>query len=404
MSTANAPSASLVAHVRRLSSAGSALYIRIGNSDISRLGLRHGQEIEIDLGRVRIDGIVKTSGGSPWLAPSSRGSNAAITTALRGAGLEHGMDVPATARRLAGGSEPGRITNVGHIPAPTIRLPKPTLQTALCAEVLRGHELWEQITKHLTTFLPNWRDRIAQFGQVSAVERRLNGGHWSDSEVFEGIILGVLSNSIDWAKIEAVRPRLNEVFLDFSPVEYARLNDGDIRRLVAWFSEHGASLPYNGKSLNTLTRTAAQLHRYSRGHGSLERFMTNLYQANGADAKRLAVALGSEKSDNKLPGVGIPLAAEALKNIGYDVAKPDRHINRAAGCFSMVEFPRWWDRSARTPPTPGPADLMRVMQAMETLSREVGQPATFVDNAVWLLCARSGLWRSNSVLIALATK
>jgi hypothetical protein len=60
----------LVAYIRRLSKAGPKLYIRIANSDISRLGLRHGQAIEIDLGRVRITGIVKTSGGSPWLAPS----------------------------------------------------------------------------------------------------------------------------------------------------------------------------------------------------------------------------------------------------------------------------------------------------------------------------------------------
>jgi hypothetical protein len=252
--------------------------------------------------------------------------------------------------------------------------------------------------------LPNWRDRIAEFGQVSAVERRINGGRWSDSEVFEGIILGVLSNSIDWAKIQEVRGRLNEVFLDFSPAEYSRLSDEDVRHLVEWFSDHGAALPYNGISLNRLTRTAAQLNRYIGDHGSLERFLANLYHANGADAKRLAAALGSEQSDNKLPGIGIPLAAEALKYVGYDVAKPDRHINRAAGCFSMVEFPRWRDRSARTTPTPGPGDLMRVMQAMETLSREIGQLTTFVDNAVWLLCARSGLRTSNSDLTALATK
>jgi hypothetical protein len=93
---------SLVAHIRRLSAAGSVLYIRIGQSDISRLGLRHGQAIEIDLGRVRIAGIVKTSQGSPWLAPALGSSNAAITAALREARFEHGMDVSATARSLNG--------------------------------------------------------------------------------------------------------------------------------------------------------------------------------------------------------------------------------------------------------------------------------------------------------------
>lgn len=103
MSTLGTPAEfSLVAHIRRLSAAGSVLYIRIGNSDISRLGLRHGQAIEIDLGPVRIIGIVKTSGGSPWLAPASGSSNAAITDALLNARFKHGMDVSATGRSLSG--------------------------------------------------------------------------------------------------------------------------------------------------------------------------------------------------------------------------------------------------------------------------------------------------------------
>jgi hypothetical protein len=118
MSTAETPrSFSLVAHVRRLSKAGSELYIRIGNSDIARLGLRHGQAIDIDLGRVRIAGIVKTSGDSPWLAPASGSSNAAITAALREARLEHGMDVSATVHSSQCGPESNRGSAGYKVPA-----------------------------------------------------------------------------------------------------------------------------------------------------------------------------------------------------------------------------------------------------------------------------------------------
>ena len=132
--------------------------------------------------------------------------------------------------------------------------------------------------------------------------------------------------------------------------------------------------------------------------------MDDLFRANGADAKRLAVALGGARSVHKLAGLGVPLVAESLKNIGYDLAKPDRHINRAAVCFGMVEFPRWRDRSARNTPALTEADLLTVMQAMEMFSREVGQFVTFVDNAVWLLCAKSGVWLSNPDLIALSAQ
>jgi hypothetical protein len=119
MSTLSTPPGfSLVAHIRRLSAAGSVLYIRIGNSDISRLGLRHGQAIEIDLGPVRITGIVKTSGGSPWVAPASGSSNAAITDALLNARFNHGMDVSATGRSLS-----GSLGGVSTLPAANDRTP-----------------------------------------------------------------------------------------------------------------------------------------------------------------------------------------------------------------------------------------------------------------------------------------
>src|SRR5438067_9866365 len=101
---------SLCAHVRRLSSAGTVLYIRLDNSDLSRIGLRHGQTVELDLGRVLVSGVVKTSGGSPWLAPNRGSSNPEITTALRAAGLEHGMDVRSTARVLASEGIVDRLT------------------------------------------------------------------------------------------------------------------------------------------------------------------------------------------------------------------------------------------------------------------------------------------------------
>jgi hypothetical protein len=90
----------LIAHIRRLSRAGPELYVRIDASDITRLGLQHGQAVEFDMVRVRITGIVKTSGGSPWLGPGRGNSNAAITAALRGAGFENGVDCRATVRLL----------------------------------------------------------------------------------------------------------------------------------------------------------------------------------------------------------------------------------------------------------------------------------------------------------------
>ncbi len=108
--------------------------------------------------------------------------------------------------------------------------------------------------------------------------------------------------------------------------------------------------------------------------------------------------LGLPSSRYKLPAFGIALAAEALRNIGFDLVKPDRHILRAAGSFGLVEFIRWEDRGATKPPNARPSELLETMSNMEKFAESVGECACLVDNAIWLLCARSGSHLSNEDL------
>jgi thermostable 8-oxoguanine DNA glycosylase len=96
--------------------------------------------------------------------------------------------------------------------------------------------------------------------------------------------------------------------------------------------------------------------------------------------------------------MGLAIAAEALKNIGFDVAKPDRHINRAVGSFKFVSFSKWPDRSERKPPQCSEKDLIEVMRAMDRFATSVGVRVSFLDNAIWLLCCKSGLYLSNQQL------
>ena len=101
--------------------------------------------------------------------------------------------------------------------------------------------------------------------------------------------------------------------------------------------------------------------------------------------------------------VGIALAAEFLKNLGFNVAKPDRHVNRAAGSFGWVAF-RNWDRRGRGTPKATPTETRLVMRAVTEFSKQQGLAACFADNAVWLLCAKSVLWLDNAALAALGDR
>jgi thermostable 8-oxoguanine DNA glycosylase len=90
-----------------------------------------------------------------------------------------------------------------------------------------------------------------------------------------------------------------------------------------------------------------------------------------------------------------------MKNIGFDVAKPDRHINRAMGCFNLVHFANWCDHAGTKPPQATEGEMINVMQTMQQCANEVNILVTFLDNAIWLLCARSGLYFTNAALCRL---
>jgi len=273
-----------------------------------------------------------------------------------------------------------------------------------CAPLKLGKEtnlehLWNKICWTLDSRLPNWWDRIDQLGQVSAINARKQGHHFSDNQVFEGIVKAVLSNSTDFSRIERVISELQDLFHSFDLNYYSNLDNDDIANVfIPWFQRRRAGSMTMERSLVKLIETANKLCKHSKQYGSLSKYFASLMQMTGNNAIYLVKAIGSPSSNHKLPALGIPLAAEAMKNIGYDVAKPDRHINRAMGCFKLVQFSNWPDHSVRKAPLTNEKELIIVMEMAARFAKDVGVRIAFLDNTIWLLCAKSGLHFSNNAL------
>ena len=263
--------------------------------------------------------------------------------------------------------------------------------------------LWQNIESCLDSSLEDRRRRIDDLTQVQAVTDRAAGRQWTDAETFRGLVLAVLSGNTDWAKVERVKDDLGPLFSDFDLAWYAALPAREIgERFVPWFLDRKAGSVSLEKSLVNLIGAARLLTEHSRIHGSAENYFTSLLQHVGGDPKQAAIHLGSGR-EYKLPAFGVPLAAEALKNLGFAVAKPDRHVNRAVASFGLVPFPKWRDRSARkSPAVSSRRSYLAVMEAVEALAEAASQPVVMVDNAIWLLCARGELYLTNKELEALA--
>ena len=261
--------------------------------------------------------------------------------------------------------------------------------------------LWRRIEARLYDHDLAWRLEIEEMGQVQAVRDRTMGESWSDDAVFEALLLAVLSAHTQWSSVENVLRIRKLRFPGYGLDAYARLSPSNVRdKLVPWFEarEVGSnSLPRN---LTQLIETTRILAAHARKHGSADSYFTALMRQNGKDPKQVALLLGNARSKFKLPGFGIALAAEALKNLGYDVSKPDRHVQRAVAAFGLADNGPGGDRYQS--PSKTIRGQLSAMRAVEEIAGAAGEYIVFVDNAIWLLGSTSGLHMTNAKLATLA--
>lgn len=219
--------------------------------------------------------------------------------------------------------------------------------------------------------------------------------------------MAVLSSDTDWSNIERIQADLPDLFSGFSLASYAKLSDDEIGdRFVPWFEDRKAGSRSRKGNLLNLVGAAQKLLDFSRKHGAADNYFTSLVEKCDGDPKQAALRLGQDR-EYKLPSLGVALAAEALKNLGFDVAKPDRRAMRAVGSFGLVRFSRWSkDGDGRigraAPESTRKAELLAVMTEVEQIAEAAKERVVFVDNAIWLVCARSELYLANSKLAEMA--
>jgi len=265
---------------------------------------------------------------------------------------------------------------------------------------------WQNLLDTLGTRLPDWPERVKALGQVSACEARKNGHLWSDAEVVKGLLWGLLSANTDWQRVERCLPDLQHLFADYqlAPLcQYDATWVGD--KALPWFRARQAGSQYLRQGLKRFLRSCHQLAEHAEKHQTLEKWLQAIWHLSGHDPVRMALALGAENGKYKLPGFGIALVAEGLKNLGFSVGKPDIHICRIAGSWGAVQFKKWPDQSGtKAPVDPGEKSLREVMIWVAEMAQELELEAVYVDNVLWLAAAKSGAWLSNDTFKALGAK
>ena len=211
------------------------------------------------------------------------------------------------------------------------------------------------------------------------IDRRRAGGKFSTSDHIRAMVYSMLSSGIEWDRVSAYVDKatkqlapVDEIFCQYDPERLLQCDPAQLRDEVKKL--HCAS-QYTMKQMEALIHTnIPKLIQIEQEHGSVDAFYQE-YIGGDSTLKSLVKALSAENSDYKLAQMGEPLTAEYLKNVGYDIAKPDRHIRRilgstALGCSNHEIVP-----------------IFEAFDIVAALAKELNRPAAEVDYVLWSYCA-----------------
>lgn len=280
-------------------------------------------------------------------------------------------------------------------------MPYPEMDLAdLGQGTLNLKQLWMKLVQCLDEWNGEWRSRSVFDAGPPRRASPPSSIPISNREAFEGLTLALLSGNTRWDRIEAIQPLLREQFANFDPERFVDFTDDAITSLVHWFRERKAGAARLQTSLMNLRATAAKLVR-NKIYANADALFSAALQQAGHSPEQTALLLGTS-AEWKLPGFGVPLAAEALRNMGFDLCKPDRHVLRAVASWKLVSFPKWDRRGEYTAPTATPSKLLETMLAVRRLADSNNIPVTRACSAIWIGGSVSGARLTNDALSAIA--
>ena len=261
--------------------------------------------------------------------------------------------------------------------------------------------LWAAVATRLDAWRTDWAAELDGPTASRDVAVVVGPPDRSDRDIFEAFAVALLSGNTRWDRIARVRGELTTPFRDFDPRRFAAVSDDEVdQEILPWFRERCAGAASLRAGLSRLQATARKLTSGS-GENTAQHYLRDALRASDGTPEGLAITLGTAQAW-KLPGFGIALSAEALRMLGLDLCKPDRHILRAMAAWSLVRFKRWDRKGAFTPPQATAVELRAAMLAVKAIADANGLGVSRTSSVIWNAGAVSGARLTNGDFEAIA--
>lgn len=211
------------------------------------------------------------------------------------------------------------------------------------------------------------------------LDRRKNGGTFTVSDHIRGMVYSMLTSGAAWNRLE---PHINtatgqitvidEIFCQY---DVTALQSADPAVLVSRAKEYRLGTPYLTNQINALIGVnIGKLLAIKKEYGSVDHFYQSLADKND-NLKALVRELATAGKPYKFAQLGEALTAEYLKNVGYDIGKPDRHIRRILGSEYLG-----YSKHKDVPP-------YEAIDIIAGIAKSLNKSAAEVDYILWAYCA-----------------
>ncbi len=227
--------------------------------------------------------------------------------------------------------------------------------------VLNGKKLWENT--HVK----------------KQIKKREQGEHFTVSDHIRGMVYAMLSSGISWERVEKDIDESTGRILSIDKIFHNYDADTLLSCSVETLKEdikvqRLAGISTNNQLKGLIPDNIRKLKQWEDTFGSIDSYYKRFIEKDSS-YQILIETLSQSDSENKMKQMSEALTAEYLRNVGYDLAKPDRHVRRILGNSILA--------CSEHEIVPVFEAMEIVRQIADILNRHVAE----VDYILWSYCA-----------------
>ena len=211
------------------------------------------------------------------------------------------------------------------------------------------------------------------------IDKRENGGTFTLQDHIRAMVYSMLTSGASWNRVEpSIDIETGRVLLIdeiFYQYDVDTLLNTDPMDLVERVKQHKLGTQYIKNQMVALIDTnIGKLQSLEKEYGSVDNFYQG-FIVTDPTLKTLVKELSAENKPHKFLQFGEALTAEYLRNVGYDISKPDRHICRILGSKNLGC---------------SDSEITSIYEAFDIvaeIAKVLGKHTAEVDYILWSYCA-----------------